>query len=408
MTRSLRILMVAPQPFLRSRGTPFSVFHRIRSLLHLGHRVDLLTYPYGEPVELDGLRLVRSRRPPGVRDVPIGPSPAKAVADVPLFLRALRMARSGRYDLVHTHEEAGMLGAFLRRRMGLTHLYDMHSSLPQQLANFDRYDWPPVVGIFERLERYTLEGSDGVIAICEALGDRAREVGYGGPLQVIENTLDLPPPPDLDERAAKARTDLGLEGDERLVVYTGSLEPYQGLETLLAAVPRVLEREPRARFLVVGGAEAQSEAFRREAAGAGVADAVLAVPAVPPEEVHVYHRLADILVTTRSRGTNTPLKIYQYLRAGRPIVATRIHAHTQVLDPSAAELVPTDPDGVAAGILRVLAHPERGRTLAHGAAELARGRYGDAAYHRRLASLLERIGSEGPTAGARATPGGGG
>src|SRR4029450_6147851 len=87
------------------------------------------------------------------------------------------------------------------------------------------------------------------------------------------------------------------------------------------------------------------------------------VPAVPPSEVFLYHQLADVLVTTRSRGTNTPLKIYQYLRAGRPIVATAIRSHTQVLDQACAELVAPTPAAIAAGIRRVLDDPARQKAL---------------------------------------------
>jgi hypothetical protein len=69
---------------------------------------------------------------------------------------------------------------------------------------------------------------------------------------------------------------------------------------------------------------------------------------------------ADVLVTSRLRGTNTPLKIYQYLRAGKPILGTAIRSHTQVLDTATAELVsPTAPD-VAAGLEHVLMNSTRG------------------------------------------------
>ncbi|MEJ2239041.1 MAG: hypothetical protein P8X82_12145, partial [Gemmatimonadales bacterium] len=60
----MHILMVAPQPFFRPRGTPFSVLHRIRALSRLGHTVDLVTYPFGETPEIPGLTLRRSLRPP--------------------------------------------------------------------------------------------------------------------------------------------------------------------------------------------------------------------------------------------------------------------------------------------------------------------------------------------------------
>jgi len=61
---TVRILMIAPEPFFEPRGTPFSEFHRIRALTALGHSVDLVTYPFGQSVSMPGLRVFRSLRPP--------------------------------------------------------------------------------------------------------------------------------------------------------------------------------------------------------------------------------------------------------------------------------------------------------------------------------------------------------
>ena len=379
--------MVAPQPFFRSRGTPFSVLHRIRALLRLGHTVDLVTYPFGESPELPGLRIVRTPRPPTVRDVPIGPSFAKLLLDGPLFARTRTLAASGTYDLLHTHEEAGVLGAWLARRLGITHLYDMHSSLPQQFGNFGRFDWGVVVGMFRRLERYTLAGSHGVIAICPELRDHVQASGYPGPVALIENTLDFEPPAVQADDVDRLRKRLEL-GEGPAVVYTGTLEAYQGLELLLASAGEVLRRIPTARFVLVGGTVAQHDALRDRARALGVESAFRFVPSVAPTEVFLYHRLAAVLVTTRSRGTNTPLKIYQYLRAARPIVATNIHSHTQVLTPESAELVVPDPSAIASGLIRVLTDPERATTLAEAAERSAREHYGEERYLDRLHHVL--------------------
>lgn len=387
---SLSILMVAPQPFLRPRGTPFSVLHRIRALVRLGHRVDLVTYPFGEDVELEGLTIHRCSRPWGVSDVPIGPSVGKALTDVALFGQAWRMAVEGNYDMVHTHEEAGWLGARLRNTRRMPHLYDMHSSLPQQFHNFGRFDLRPVVSVFERLERFTLGGADGVIAICPALGERAREVGYSGPLSIIENTLDFEPAPHTEDELPRLRERLGL-GDGPVVVYTGTLEKYQGLELLLAAAAKVASERPDVRFLVVGGTPEDSEAFARDAEAAGAGSNVVTLPAVPPQEVPLYQRLADMLITTRTRGTNTPLKIYQYLRSGRPIVATAIFSHTQVLTGDCAQLVEPTAEDVARGVVELAANPARCEQLAAAAAHLAEESYSEERYHALLQGLLEEI-----------------
>src|SRR5207302_10391108 len=132
----MRILMIAPEPFFEPRGTPFSEFHRIRALTRLGHQVDLVTYPFGADVTMPGLRIFRCLRPPLIRSIGVGPSIAKLPLDFFLTLSVFRRALTERYDAVHSHEEGGLIGVVLAATLRLPHLYDMHSSLPQQLTNF--------------------------------------------------------------------------------------------------------------------------------------------------------------------------------------------------------------------------------------------------------------------------------
>src|SRR5437588_9301924 len=103
----MHILMIAPEPFFEARGTPFSVFHRIRALTTLGHTVDLVTYPFGRDVELAGLRIYRCLRPPLLSRIGIGPSWKKVPLDAALALTALRLGLTRRYDAIHSHEEGG-------------------------------------------------------------------------------------------------------------------------------------------------------------------------------------------------------------------------------------------------------------------------------------------------------------
>src|SRR5438094_4831864 len=108
ITRTVRILMIAPEPFFEPRGTPFSEFHRIRALTALGHEIDLVTYPFGADVTLPGLRVFRCLRPPFVRRVKVGPSLAKIPLDALLTLTVLRRVLASRYDAIPSHEEGGL------------------------------------------------------------------------------------------------------------------------------------------------------------------------------------------------------------------------------------------------------------------------------------------------------------
>src|SRR4029077_4077433 len=100
--RLVNILMIAPQPVFSPRGTPISVVNRCRALSALGHTVDLVTYPLGENVAIDGVRWLRAPRIPGIRSVKIGPSAAKLPLDAAVLAKATARAVRGRksYDVV--------------------------------------------------------------------------------------------------------------------------------------------------------------------------------------------------------------------------------------------------------------------------------------------------------------------
>ena len=93
-----------------------------------------------------------------------------------------------------------------------------------------------------------------------------------------------------------------------------------------------------------------------------------------------YLDAATILVSPRSTGTNTPLKIYQYLRSGRPIVATRLRTHTQVLDDQTAILADPTPEAFGAAMAGALDDPARAAAIGQRARELAETKYSDEAF----------------------------
>jgi glycosyltransferase involved in cell wall biosynthesis len=371
--------MIAPEPFFEPRGTPFSEYHRIRALTELGHTVDLVTYPFGRDVTLPGLRVFRCLRPPFVRDVRIGPSWAKVPLDFALLLTAVRRAMAERYDAVHSHEEGSVIGVVLAAILGVPHLYDMHSSLPQQLSNFAFTRSRMLTRLFSAVERFVVRRSKVVIVICPHLEEVVRAIAPGVPAVLIENAPGSGDAP-VAGSGTRVRAGLGLLPQTPMVLYTGTFEAYQGLDLLFASAREVVRARPDARFVLVGGRPEQVAEARALAERAGVAGATVFMGQRPVEEIPAYLDAADVLVSPRSTGTNTPLKIYQYLRSSRPIVATRLLTHTQVLDDRVAILTPPTPDGFAGGIVAAIANPDRARAMGERARQLAETKYTYEAY----------------------------
>jgi glycosyltransferase involved in cell wall biosynthesis len=375
----MRILMIAPEPFFEPRGTPFSEYHRIRALLALGHTVDLVTYPFGRDVTMDGLRVFRCARPPLMTEIGIGPSWKKIPLDLALLLTACRRALSDTYDAVHSHEEGSFFGVVLAGLLGLPHLYDMHSSLPQQLTNFAYSKSRLLKAAFGWMERFVIRRSRVVIVICPQLEDVVRGIDMAVPSVLIENA---PGSGDTPTEGSGLAVRSALQLDERapMVLYTGTFEAYQGLDLLFASMKQVIAQRPDARLVLAGGRPDQIAAAGRQAAAAGIGPATMFAGQRPAEEIPAFLDAADVLVSPRSLGTNTPLKIYQYLRSGRPIVATRLLTHTQVLDDDVAFLTEATPEGFGAGILAAISDPERARAVGARARHLADTKYSYEAY----------------------------
>ena len=132
--------------------------------------------------------------------------------------------------------------------------------------------------------------------------------------------------------------------DAPMVLYTGTFEAYQGLDLLFARGQSGASRAAR-RALRARGRQARSgRDARRRRRRRSAPTALIFAGERPAEAIPAYLDAADVLVSPRSTGTNTPLKIYQYLRSGRVIVATRLLTHTQVLSDEVAILTEPTPE----------------------------------------------------------------
>jgi glycosyltransferase involved in cell wall biosynthesis len=195
--------------------------------------------------------------------------------------------------------------------------------------------------------------------------------------------------PDV-ERLTALRARYGLTG-RSLVVYTGNYDRRQGLPELIQAMAAVRARYPECLLLVVGGEPEQVEALQARIEADGLGDAVRLIGARPPDTMPEYMGLAEVLVSPRLEPYITPLKIFSYMASGRPIVATDLPTHTQVLDAEAAILVPPTPGGLAEGILRALEDPAGAAALGRRARQLVETRYTFAGFKRRLAECYVAV-----------------
>jgi glycosyltransferase involved in cell wall biosynthesis len=388
-----RALVIAPQPFFTPRGTPLSVYYRTLVTAEAGVEVDLLTYGEGADPDIPGVRVIRIPRFRILGPVKTGPSALKAFLDVFLVVWTFALLLRQRYDFVHAHEEAVFFAAFMKPLFRFRLVYDMHSSLPEQLTNFGFTRSRLLTSLFTWLEHHCLAKADAVITICPALAAYVETLlgDASGKHVLIENSIFEPVRLKGANADEKARCSCAQLPAGRRIVYAGTLEPYQGIDILLRAFAMVAASHPDSVLVVAGGSSQQVERYRKMAGDLGI-ERCLFPGRVSTGEARWLNSTAHILVSPRLTGSNTPLKIYEQIASGVPLVATDIYSHTQVLSGDVAILVPPDAAGLASGLLQLLDDPELGVRIAAKAQALYARDYSRPVYEQKMARLLELVG----------------
>ena len=333
----MKILVLAPHPFFQPRGTPIAVKALLEFLSAEGHEIDVLTYHEGEDVAIPNCRIVRIPRIPGVTGIRPGFSMKKLLCDAMMMKKLFTMLRHTRYDLLHAVEESVFMASTIRRLFGVPYVYDMDSSLSDQMVE-KHAALAPMLAWMRKAEQSAVRASLGVLAVCPALKDKARGHDEGKLVACVEDSSLLGPGGSGVERL---RADFGPAYP--LFLYVGNLERYQGVDLLLEAFTEALGAIPAARLAVIGGSPVDIAKYRRRAENLGLKEKVQFLGPRPLEQLGGYLAQADVLVSPRLTGNNTPMKIYSYLDSGVPILATRLPTHTQILDDSIACLALPQP-----------------------------------------------------------------
>jgi len=355
-----RILIIAPQPFYEDRGTPIAIYETLVTLNELGFNVDLATYPVGSEVNLPGTNIFRTANPFRYRNVRISFSFPKLVLDMCLLATVLRLLNRNQYDCIHGVEEGAAIALICKRLFSIPVIYDMQSSMPEQLRDFKFFKAGFGRWLALSLERWLIRNVNFIVA-SRGLAPHVLSIEPGK--AVLECTFEGNTPIPRDENMAGAIGTLG----HPTVMYTGNFAPYQGLDNLMEAIALVCEEIPNVLFLIVGGTSAEISRLSRLLNRYKLAGCVKMVKRKPRTEMPYYIALADVLVLPRLEGKNIPLKLYDYLRSGTPIVATDISAHRALLSEETAILVKPDSESISDGIIRAFKDTEYAKKIASAA-----------------------------------------
>jgi glycosyltransferase involved in cell wall biosynthesis len=341
-----------------------------------GHEVVVLTYAEGLEPAPAGVAVRRIPRIPGCRARGSGPRLGKLVLDLVLLAATLRVLRRERIDLVHAHNyEAALIGLVAGSLAGVPVIYHGHNALAEELPTYFRgrvaRRLARALGML--VDRAVPRRADHCIAICRELTSYLRAHG------VAEGALEMIAPGGSPEEfparspreLAAIRTRFGL-GDRPLLLYTGNLDGYQNIELLLASIERVRAAVPAALLVLATHAPPRRLPHELRRAGEGVR----LIAAESFADVRDLLQIADVALCPRQEWSGFPMKLLNYLAAGKAVVVSAGSAKAVEHGRNGWVVAGGDAGAYAGAIVRLLGDPPLRAALGAAARRTVEDAYG--------------------------------
>jgi glycogen(starch) synthase len=241
------------------------------------------------------------------------------------------------FDPALLHAHSPCLNGLAALGLGRPLVYEMRSSWEDASVSVGTtHEGSLRYRLSRALETYVVRRADAVVVICEGLKNELVSRGIrDDKITVVPNALsegmfERPPP----AAATRIRERFGLT-DARVVGFFGSFFEWEGVDSLVRAMPSILSEVPASKLLLAGGGR-QESALRTLVDELGLGEHVVFAGRVAHEDIAACYAAADVMayprVPHRLTDMVTPLKPLEAMAQGTPVVASDVGGHRELVD----------------------------------------------------------------------------
>jgi 1,2-diacylglycerol 3-alpha-glucosyltransferase len=372
--KQLSIAMVVASPFPANHGTPGSIREMAEAVAQKGHDVHVVTYHFGESPNPKGVHLHRIPDLGFNRKVVVGPTLERPFLDLLMVFTLCRVVLCEDIDLIHAHNyEGAMVGYLARLITGRPLVYNAVNMMSDELPSYNFFK-PRFLGVWlaRFLDYCVPRMADRIVAISHDLVKVLHAQGITPDrLRMIPLGIDTDQFVGRDPAIIRERYSLV---ESPLVMYTGILDHLQRIDYLLRAMQIVVEEVPDARLLLVAtiAKDKDLQECRKMTKELNLEGHVIITTDTNFEEIPSFLASADVTVVCRPQCPGFPVKLLNYMAAGKPIVA--FEGSAKGVPHMACAFVVNDNDwqGLALGIVKLLRDPNLAKKLGGNAHEWAK------------------------------------
>jgi glycosyltransferase involved in cell wall biosynthesis len=374
----MRILYVTLEDLSRHKGSVVHVKEIVEGLRKLGHRVGLVACSLNNPEKEDHfyslniipssmLRLLRLTRQPRIVSL--------------LFLLVYLIKILPQYDMIYAREFHAVIIAQLPRLVFRRKLvFEMNGIASEEWRlkkdSLLNHIFVHLVRIAERMAtRY----SERIIAVAPKIklyiiqkfscpSDKIKVIANGVNTKQFYPIHDLPALLEWKKR-------LGIKLDDTVIAYVGNLAPWQGIDNLMEIFFRLRSKNRNLKFLIVGEGVLKPLLLEK-VRGSGYDGDVLFTGMVDHEEIPFVINLADICVAPLRVMTGSPIKVFEYMACGKPVIASRIEGLEFIEAEGAGRLTaPEDRMDLEEALTELIKEPGKRAEMGQRGMQIARERF---------------------------------
>lgn len=388
---TFRIAMVAACPFPAAFASSGLIREMSLALAARGHEVHIVAYHLGSnDFCADGLIVHRTPNIPFYQKQCSGISPGKPFLDFLLMMTLARVVKTQRIDLIHTHNyEAPPAGYFSRMLYKIPVIYHAHNTMYHELPTyFRRTQIKRVARYFGRFLDHVIPArADHTIALSPQQHAYLLKTG------VESARMSIIPPGIYPEsfqsgNGNRIRHTLGID-DAPLLIYTGGLQPYQNSFMLIDLLRHCMKKRPDMHLLIV--ARSTPEMLNLHAREAGVRDRVHFLQGSGLDWERDCLAAADIGIIPRLHCIGFPIKLLNYLAAGKPVVCFKGLIPQSELSRAVHTVENGDIESMANTVIAILDEPEKALEKVYKGQELIAANHHWDRNIRKVESIYQRV-----------------
>ncbi len=371
--------------FNSKAGGPMKVYELTSNLTKLGHRVYLFIPKIGYPEKQTTAHVC----PVPFIDLPV----LRFISfQVLAFLWALRVALSKKYpDIIYVRIMWSFIPMILGRFLSAPVMLEINDSPHRAYASIKNSLKRSVVHFIDKISFYL---SDHIFPVTKKIAENMHTL-EGVPwkkLTVLPSgtNIDLFHPMDKSQCCMK----LGFDESLTYIGFIGTFFEHQGIDILVDAAPEIIKQFPDTYFVLVGDGP-MKEALENKIAEMRLNSCFIFTGQVEYKDVPLYLGIMDICVAPlmRKAGSRSPVKVFDYMSCGRPVVVSDVENTGEIFKSSGAVILvqPEDRFELANAINKLLADPEKMKIMGNKGRQFVSSKYDRKKIAKTVGSIAHRL-----------------